>query len=507
VDDRGLTFSAPEGVVLDVIFDGRRVWSIAADDHPASPSGTRRADWPDPMRKMLDGRTRVELTEHVTGQTLGEIDASFGSGKGRVSIVNSAGHPVVMTKWGRFGRPFADTERSVVEGYLDQVEEVLAVLRDECGLPAFLSFGSLLGAVREGKLIGHDVDVDLGYLSAYTHPADVMRESFRVERALKEKGWITRRGNGGFIGLTFKQNDGTKRNLDVFTAFLCQGRLFQVHDVGTEADESAVLPLGVVDFEGRPMPVPAKPEVFLEAAYGPDWRIPNPAFSFSTAKQVKRRITGWFGGLRRKRDYWARFYSTQGHLVPSEPSSFARWVAQRETPGLIVDVGCGNGRDLAFFAEEDFDITGLDMLPWVSTRLLGPTVRPGTPSVHQCNLESLRDTLAAGARLAHGPEVSAVYARFLLHDLTDSARDNFWRLTAMSLSRGGRCYLEFRTPDDVGLPKAFDDREHSHIDPDQVVAEARSHGARVVHREAGRGLAPFGLEDPHLCRLILDWSR
>ena len=181
VDDEGFSFSADDGEVLDPLFDDRRVWSLATDDFPPDRSAVRRAPWPEPIRRQLDGLAKVELRTHVAGDSLGVADVQFGSGSDRVEIVDSSGRPVALTKWGRLNRTFATSDRAAVDGYLDQVEEVLEVLRADAGRPAFLAFGSLLGAVREGKLIGHDVDVDLGYFSAFDHPAYVILEGFRID--------------------------------------------------------------------------------------------------------------------------------------------------------------------------------------------------------------------------------------------------------------------------------------------------------------------------------------
>ncbi len=509
IDDEGLSFHAEDGLVLDVLFDGQRVWSVESDDHPAAADGARRATWPEPMHRFLDGHALVELREHGTDTSHGSCEARFGDGDGRVEFRDASGRPVAMTKWGRLNRPFATTDRAVLEGYLDQVQEVLDVLSGECGLPAFLSFGSLLGAVREGKFIGHDVDVDLGYFSSHSHPTDLMRESFRVERALRARGWAVRRMNGGFLGIDFDQSDGSRRNVDVFTAFRLDGRLFQVHDVSVEAAESAVLPLGSIEFEGRLMPTPAQPEVFLRAAYGPDWRTPNPAFKFETPASVRKRIRGWFGGLRDARDYWGRFYSTNGPRVPKNPSSFATWVCEREEPGRLVEVGSGNGRDTVQFAESGFSVTALDVMPGVTQRRLNRADLPGDPpEVLGCNFDSLREVLATGALLARQPGPHTLYGRFWLSALSDGARENFWRFAAMVLRDGGRCYLEFRTARDSKGPKFFGPNSRRRfLAQDQVMEEARAHGLRVVHREASRGLSPLGKENPHLCRMILEWSR
>ena len=52
------------------------------------------------------------------------------------------------------------------------------------------------GAVREGRLIGHDSDADLGYVSEHTHPVDVVRESFDLQRSLADMGYSISRYSG-----------------------------------------------------------------------------------------------------------------------------------------------------------------------------------------------------------------------------------------------------------------------------------------------------------------------
>ena len=63
-------------------------------------------------------------------------------------------------------------------------------------VPAYLAYGSLLGAVRTGKFIPHDTDGDIAYVSRHETPALIVMEAFRVERALRRLGWSTHRLTG-----------------------------------------------------------------------------------------------------------------------------------------------------------------------------------------------------------------------------------------------------------------------------------------------------------------------
>jgi hypothetical protein len=505
VDDDELRFSLDQNSVLDVLLDGQRVWSFSAPDYKRDSDGYRHAPWPEPIRERLDGITLLEMRDHVSGRIVAATEAQFGTAEERVSMVDQNGLRVAMTKHGRFNRPFEFTDRAAIEGYLDQVTEVLTLLRDECGVPAFISFGTLLGAVRTGHLIGHDNDIDLGYLSAYTNPVDVVRESIRVEHALRRRDWRVVRQNGGFLALFLPQADGSSRNLDVFACFIVDGWLHQVHDIRTKADRSAVLPLRDIEFEDRLMPAPAKPEVFLRAAYGRHWRVPDPAFEYHSPKTTKRRMNGWLGGLRTGRDNWIGYYNSIGARVPREPSDFARWVLDREAPAELVDIGCGLGRDAIFLASHGFSVTAMDFVPAVVRRAKRRATREDVSvDLLVVNLYSVRESLVRTATLARRPAPRIVYARHLLEDLHPHGRENFWRMTRTLVRDGGRCYVEFQTTDNDPTTVAGPSSQRL-LDPEDVVAEVEAAGATVVHREAGPAGIASTDEQPHVCRLVLEW--
>jgi len=188
VDDAGLTLSSADEVILDVLFDGRRIWSfwLLRDSRPRGSA--RRIAWAASLERFLDGETRLAVVEHLSGRVLYDEETRFGSGNGRIAVVNAEGKPLGIDKSGRMAQTFDTRSEEQVAPLLDSIEQVLAALA-EAGIEAFPAYGTLLGAVREQHLIGHDSDADLGYVSKHESPVDVIRESFRVQRALVEMGY------------------------------------------------------------------------------------------------------------------------------------------------------------------------------------------------------------------------------------------------------------------------------------------------------------------------------
>jgi hypothetical protein len=71
------------------------------------------------------------------------------------------------------------------------------------------------------------------------------------------------------------------------------------------------------------------------------------------------------------------------------------------------------------------------------------------------------------------------------------------------LPGGFTLYAEFRTTRDRELPKVYGEHSRRYIDEKAFAAKLTgTWGFDVEHLEAGRGLAPYRDEDPHLARII-----
>lgn len=503
VDDEGVRARSRQEVVLDVHFDGRRILSFWLQRDGVEEGNGWFFAWPRTLREFLDGVADVRVVVTTTGEELWHREVSFGSGRGRVEVVNRHGQPISLDKYLRRVVAFDTRSPEELEPMLDAIDEVLRALKD-VGIDGFLAYGTLLGAVRGGKVIGNDSDADLGYVSRSTHPVDVIRESFRIQRELVEHGYRITRYSALAFKVDVEEADGTIRGLDVFGGFLMAGRLYLMGEIGDPFEESWILPLGTTTLEGRPFPAPADPDRMLTAMYGASWRVPDPAFHFAPPLETIRRLNGWFRGLRVGRSKWDRVYSRKQPALPSEPSPFLAWAVERE-PGAAsyVDLGCGRGSDVLWMAGRGVPSVGLDFQPR-SYAAAAAREAPGA-EFWRCNLLELRDVLPAGAELARRPGPRLLVARHLVDTLDRPAREHLYRLARMALAGegGGRLHLEFlaRFGDD-GYAKGLHVKRRR---PRMLVAELERAGATIVHRETIR--VTDSPKSTKVGRLVVEWRR
>lgn len=492
----------------DVLLNGQHVWSFQPSRDTTRVRGHLVAPWPKNLRRHLLGRAEVAVREHATATVVALGSHVFGGVEDQdVSVTDKEGYALILDKYGKLTRPLSAEGGDTLTELMDHIERLLDVLHDACGVPAFLAYGTLLGAVRNGRLIGHDNDVDLGYVSDCAHPVDVVRESYRIERTLAEQGWSVRRGSGTRLNVRLRLSDGSMRFVDVFTSHWVEGVYYMPQDTGFRLPREAILPLTTVELLGRRLPAPADYERLLAETYGPGWRVPDPSFKYQTPRWLARRIAGWFGGLRAGRKQWDTFYGARRSEIPRRHSRFAAWV-QESFPGAhpLVDLGTGNARDAAWFARQGRRVLALDYSLGIIGRAAGrPKLQALPLSFEVVNLNDTREVLSLGMRLARRDEPIDLYGRFLLHSLEGKGRDNVLRLASLALRRGGRLFLEFRTTEDAALPHHFPQPQRHFLDPDEVVAGIEAHGGRVVHLAAGTGLAPLLDEDPHVCRIVATW--
>jgi hypothetical protein len=162
-----------------------------------------------------------------------------------------------------------------------EISSSIALLTD-MGLTSFVNSGTLLGLVREGALIKHDDDADLGVIL----PGDTIKEVIEALVDLARKLVAAKLMNRAQVerGCKHLCLNGALYT-DLFPCFVLGGEFF-AYPHGTLAPTD-MLPLGTRLIEGHSVPVPAQAETFLELCYGPDWQTPDSVYEYPWARSAE----------------------------------------------------------------------------------------------------------------------------------------------------------------------------------------------------------------------------
>lgn len=509
-DDEGVWLPQRIDGVLTVSLDGRYVWSFQPTRDgrvvPRVGPRVRVVRWPDALRHHLDGTARVQVVDHSTGEVHLDREVAFGAGAGRVRVTDRHGHPLAVNKVGNLTRVFAETDEAARRAILTGTAAVLTDLREHGGVAAYLNYGCLLGAVREGRMIAHDCDTDVCYLSDHTDPIDVILESYRLERMMAARGWRTVRMSGGDFKVLLPLDDGRTCYVDVFAAFTVGDTFYQLGNRSGRLAREAIVPTRTMVLEGVELPVPRDPEAMLAFVYGPGWRVPDPAFRFADRPEGIRRLDGWLRGFRTEQPHWNTFFrSPRVRAVPEGPSELAQWARRRmETRDLVADIGCGTGRDSRYFADHGHPVLAYDVSP-DARRLTGKRLTgvDTATSVRRLVLNELRTAAVTGAEIAASGRPRHVFARQVAGCVDDEGRRNLWRLarTALADAPAGSSLLVEVSASGPGLPPPAPPGLVRRVDVTRVVAELEGYGGRVIVLETRPGQDMFDQPDPLVCRL------
>lgn len=155
-------------------------------------------------------------------------------------------------------------------------------LLDEVGIRSFADFGTLLGLIREGKLLAHDIDMDIGVI--INTPSDLDRLRLHLERfgfAL----WRQYIFDDNMVQESYHFS-GIKVDLNyyIITDECSKTWLFyrepgEKYDDNTrnivEMSYSPIKEFRTIEIQGEQVCIPANAEQILEEKYGPTWRTPD----------------------------------------------------------------------------------------------------------------------------------------------------------------------------------------------------------------------------------------
>lgn len=188
--------------------------------------------------------------------------------------------PLVLTNHGYHNNSFATIDHDTV---WETVDSHLRTLR-RAGYEVFLNSGTLLGVVRDERLIDHDDDIDLAVMLNATTAEEAAAEWKTLRQTLITLDLFEADVRG--MPAVYKLRPAGNIEIDLFPAWLENDRAYVYpHTPGSLGIED-VMPLQPCALTGQA--IPAVPERMLAENYGKDWRNPDPLFKFPWAAANKR---------------------------------------------------------------------------------------------------------------------------------------------------------------------------------------------------------------------------
>lgn len=386
---------------------------------------------------------------------------------------------------------------------MDMYQQVRRVVADEFGYDVFFIYGTLLGAVREGGYIGHDIDFDAAFVSDRRRGKGAARELVQIGLLLVERGMHVQ---CMATALHIHDPADPSARIDLFHTFF-------------DRDGMLSFPFGVagtsvvrreewqgtreIDFPGGRGLVPVNAEDVVRLLYGDDWRRPKPGFNWNLDRTDSAK-GGRVPSDEREKVYWANFYATMEY---TEGSTFFEFVnAQPDIPQRVLDIGCGDGRDSCAFGAAGRSVVGLDRSAvgiehagnHASANNVGDKV-----AFEVCDVS---DAEAVGslfaARIPDGEPVM-FYLRFFLHSIPEGVQDSLMSSIRDHARPGDVFAAEFRSDRDEENSKVHGKHYRRFQNGAEFGARLTSdYGFTLVHEEENTGLSPYQGEDPVLYRVI-----
>ncbi|TQR32556.1 class I SAM-dependent methyltransferase [Brevibacillus brevis] len=212
-------------------------------------------------------------------------------------------------------------------------------------------------------------------------------------------------------------------------------------------------------------------------------------------------------------EYWDEYYKK---AAMQEESTFCKYVKKQiDKNAIVLDIGCGSGRDTFSFAKDGYEVVGIDRSKEVikiNRNTKEEKFSTSKLDFHVVDLSderTLNDILESTSRKAISEDKSlVVYLRFLLHSINEKTEEILLRTISKHVPTG--CYFaaEFRTVEDYGRDKVYDDHYRRFIDAEDLVSNLEGkYNFSKIDFIKGTGLSVYKNEDPYLARILMKKSK
>ncbi len=206
--------------------------------------------------------------------------------------------------------------------------------------------------------------------------------------------------------------------------------------------------------------------------------------------------------LTQSKSYWEHFYAQTPDDI-QKPSHFAQTVLPLiPQDNILLELGCGNGRDALYFAEHGIKVYACDLCN-NAIGLLNNSEHSNNPTFFVADFTNLESKL-------NDIKIDTVYSRFSLHSVSKEGSLRAIEWTYKHLQPKGLFLIEARSIHDPLYGKGTQVEKNAYItdhyrrflELDELVEALKNAGFTIRSAVESQGFAKYHDEDPSIIRII-----
>lgn len=168
------------------------------------------------------------------------------------------------------------------------IKDLIKFFKQNCGVYAYLCYGTLLGSIRNNDVISYDSDYDIAYLSKGTTVNEVKEElkeicKILIQNKMLSKIWINGKGIinpsiedlTNFGGQMHVKSPSGQVLVDVFSSWIENNKYYLCPHLQGQLHKSIIVPFTYSSIKNINLVVPHSSSILLEELYGKEWIVPS----------------------------------------------------------------------------------------------------------------------------------------------------------------------------------------------------------------------------------------
>lgn len=199
--------------------------------------------------------------------------------------------------------------------------------------------------------------------------------------------------------------------------------------------------------------------------------------------------------------YWNEYYKKK--LADKQPSLFAKYVMKEyfHSGKKVLELGCGNGRDSLYFADNGMKVTSIDEAESAIYLLKQYSNKE--------NVSFIRDNFVETKLFLQ--KFDYIYSRFTMHAINDEEQSKVIKSVFVCLEEEGLFLIEARSVKDelYGQGKQmgrnaffFNQHYRRFLVKNELIEELKKAGFEIVYEAEERNFAIHGEENPFIIRVV-----